>query len=65
MARKATELTCTCCIIIDGEVKDYESLADNERESIEEKWCKRLSDNMSRYYSAHPEERGDIYNKTF
>jgi len=50
------ELTCTGVIVLNGAERDIETLNDDERKEISDVWHRRLSDSMSLYFSAHPEE---------
>lgn len=39
-----------------GEVVEFDSLTKEEKKEVFAKWSKRLSENMSRYYSQHLDE---------
>ena len=55
MARK--ELTATISVIMeDGTVKPWEELTEEEHSRVMANMKARLERNMSRYFSAHPEE---------
>lgn len=54
---KKQELKFECYISIDGaEPVPLESLTAEEKAYASQKMTDRLSENMSRYYSAHPEQ---------
>ena len=40
----------------DAEPVPLESLTEEQMQQVRERWRQRLSENMSRYYSLHPEE---------
>ncbi len=39
-----------------GTMRDWRSLSEAEREVQEQKLCQRISENLSVYYSEHPDE---------
>ena len=58
---KRKELTATVSVIMeDGTIKPFEELTPEEEQRMRANMKARLERNMSRYFSAHPEEFAKI-----
>ena len=57
MAGKRKELTCKCFVIFpDGRTVPVEELTPEEHAQWQKNMLRRLSENMSDYYTQHPEQ---------
>ena len=52
----AKALNCRGVIVLNGVERDLKSLNGAERCAVASTWQSRLSEGLSRYFSAHPEE---------
>lgn len=53
---RKSDLSFVCYVLIDGQTIPVEKLTDDQRQRWQQGMCQRLSENMSFYYSEHPEE---------
>lgn len=54
--QRKSDLSFVCYVLIDGQTIPVEELTDDQRQRWQQGMSQRLSDNMSFYYSEHPEE---------
>lgn len=53
---RKSDLSFVCYVLIDGQTIPVEKLTDDQRQRWQQCMSQRLSENMSFYYSEHPEE---------
>ena len=53
---RKSDLSFVCYVLIDGQTIPVDELSDEQRERWQQGMSQRLSENMSFYYSEHPEE---------
>ena len=54
--QRKSDLSFVCYVLIDGQTIPVEELTDDQRQRWQQGMSQRLSENMSFYYSEHPEE---------
>ena len=50
------DISVVCFLLIDGRAVPVQDLTEEQRQRWKDGACRRLSRNMSEYYSQHPEE---------
>lgn len=53
---RKSDLSFVCYVLIDGQTIPVDELTDEQRQRWQQGMSQRLSENMSFYYSEHPEE---------
>ena len=53
---RKNDLSFVCYVLIDGQTIPVDELTDDQRQRWQQGISQRLSENMSFYYSEHPEE---------
>ena len=53
---RKNDLSFVCYVLIDGQTIPVDELTDEQRQRWQQGMSQRLSENMSFYYSEHPEE---------
>ena len=53
---RKSDLSFVCYVLIDDQTIPVEKLTDDQRQRWQQGMSRRLSENMSFYYSEHPEE---------
>ena len=54
--KRKDDITVVCYLLIDGQAVPVEELTEEQRQRWSESASRRLSENMSEYYSQHPDE---------
>lgn len=54
--QRKSDLSFVCYVLIDGQTIPVDELTDEQRERWQQGMSRRLSENMSLYYSEHQEE---------
>ena len=54
--QRKSDLSFVCYVLIDGQTIPVDELTDEQRQRWQQGMSQRLSENMSFYYSEHPEE---------
>lgn len=60
--QRKSDLSFVCYLLIDGQTIPLDELTDEQRERWQQGMSRRLSENMSFYYSEHPEEYTSLCN---